>query len=295
VPLYCREHKRKLGKISIHCPETMTLEEFERLKILAEGASAAFAAFAQQSEREEQEAERNRQAMETAVGETCHQLQSKITALETLSGRYAWATSADEIYELNHEWSRRRQKLETILKNATTRLRPLQAKFQGTDLAEVLRNILKQHLERTQFRVDVDAPWTGYGPASFPADFDPQLIEEAFDELIQNSRKAKARSQSELFIQVRLGQRIQANRNMKLCRIEFRDNGPGVMDHMNGKLFDEFRSEWSTPEARGSGLGLSLVRRIARAHSGQIHSVDSDAGACFVVEFPRYRTADTKS
>jgi signal transduction histidine kinase len=59
-------------------------------------------------------------------------------------------------------------------------------------------------------------------------------------------------------------------------RVEVCDDGPGIAAEDQGRLFQELvRIQERTPEGRrlkGSGLGLSIVRRIALAHGGRTGS-----------------------
>ena len=63
-----------------------------------------------------------------------------------------------------------------------------------------------------------------------------------------------------------------------LHRLQVRDNGPGVPEHLLGTLFDEF----VRGTGGGSGIGLATVRKIARARGGDV-TVHNDGGACFLV------------
>lgn len=71
-------------------------------------------------------------------------------------------------------------------------------------------------------------------------------------------------------------------------RIEVRDHGPGVPSGLEEKIFEPFyrvpgKAEWQG----GTGLGLTLVRSIARHHGGEVHYENRvGGGACFVVELP---------
>jgi len=59
--------------------------------------------------------------------------------------------------------------------------------------------------------------------------------------------------------------------------IEARDDGPGVPTEFRETLFDPL----VTTKKEGTGLGLALARRVARAHGGDITLVPSERGACF--------------
>jgi signal transduction histidine kinase len=67
------------------------------------------------------------------------------------------------------------------------------------------------------------------------------------------------------------------------------DRGPGVPDGEREKIFAPFyRPSSRAPADVGSGLGLSLVREIARRHGGEVRCEGrEDGGTCFEVDLPR--------
>lgn len=76
---------------------------------------------------------------------------------------------------------------------------------------------------------------------------------------------------------------------VKVCargpQIEIRvsDNGPGISAENRDKIFDPFYT--SRPD--GTGLGLAVVRSVARAHGGDIELEQSDqVGATFILRLP---------
>src|SRR5690606_1712896 len=72
-------------------------------------------------------------------------------------------------------------------------------------------------------------------------------------------------------------------------RLSVRDNGPGIPPHLQERIFDPFFT--TKPVGQGSGLGLSSVHGITRAHDGVIllESVPGD-GATFHLCFPECPT-----
>jgi two-component system, NtrC family, nitrogen regulation sensor histidine kinase NtrY len=65
--------------------------------------------------------------------------------------------------------------------------------------------------------------------------------------------------------------------------IEVRDRGPGLPAELSGRLFEPYVST----KRRGSGLGLSLVRDIARQHGGRADLANrEDGGACARLVLP---------
>ncbi|MGM0664722.1 MAG: ATP-binding protein [Thermodesulfobacteriota bacterium] len=73
---------------------------------------------------------------------------------------------------------------------------------------------------------------------------------------------------------------IRALRRGDSLEITFEDSAPGVPDEALGRLFDRlFRVEKSRSRALGgSGLGLSIARRIAEAHGGGISANRAGTG-----------------
>jgi signal transduction histidine kinase len=72
-------------------------------------------------------------------------------------------------------------------------------------------------------------------------------------------------------------------------RLEVEDRGLGIPAAEQKQLFEPFwrGAEATSRQIRGSGLGLALVRSIARAHGGEV-TVDSEVGrgSVFALELP---------
>ena len=87
---------------------------------------------------------------------------------------------------------------------------------------------------------------------------DPRLLRRAIRNLLENARRHGA---PPVEVRVRPGE-------LRVC-----DAGPGVPEAERERIFQPFHS------SRGTGLGLSLVRQIARRHGGEARC----EGNCFVV------------
>ena len=73
--------------------------------------------------------------------------------------------------------------------------------------------------------------------------------------------------------------------------IMIEDNGGGVPPAAAATLFEPY----SSSKGRGRGLGLSVAKRIALAHGGDLrleHAGGDGAGACFRLELPARMTAE---
>jgi signal transduction histidine kinase len=68
-----------------------------------------------------------------------------------------------------------------------------------------------------------------------------------------------------------------------MIRVEVSDSGPGIDRALAGRLFTPF----ATTKPTGTGLGLTVARRVAREHGGELTAADrSGGGACFTLTLP---------
>ncbi|MFC1495558.1 sensor histidine kinase, partial [Thermodesulfobacteriota bacterium] len=70
-----------------------------------------------------------------------------------------------------------------------------------------------------------------------------------------------------------------------LIRIEFIDNGPGILTDELNHIFDPFFT--TKDPGRGTGLGLSVCYRIVESHNGTIIAESShNDGMRIIIELP---------
>lgn len=75
--------------------------------------------------------------------------------------------------------------------------------------------------------------------------------------------------------------RVRAQDGGALLRVE--DDGPGIPPIVSAQMYDPF----FTTKRDGLGLGLAVVRKVARLHQGSLRSKSrAGEGACFLVWFP---------
>ena len=90
-----------------------------------------------------------------------------------------------------------------------------------------------------------------------PVRADPELLRIAVQNLLVNAVQAMGG---------RGTLRVHIHAAQGMAHIDVADSGPGIPRHAMDKLFTAF----FTTKARGTGLGLATVRRIADAHGGQV-------------------------
>lgn len=67
-------------------------------------------------------------------------------------------------------------------------------------------------------------------------------------------------------------------------RVTVRDNGPGLNVEQKRRVFEPFY----TTRHKGTGLGMTIAKRIIEAHGGDIAVGDGGPGAEFVITLPRF-------
>lgn len=139
-------------------------------------------------------------------------------------------------------------------------------------VAEVLDELREEN--RRQPHVDVRV-----GPLC-DASGDPELLRQVFVNLLSNAFKftrGRAAPVVEIACEGRDGERIYS----------VRDNGAGFDAHAATELFGAFRRFHTAQQFDGTGVGLSIARRIVERHGGRIWAEsEPDRGATFRFSLP---------
>lgn len=108
---------------------------------------------------------------------------------------------------------------------------------------------------------------------------DARLLRRMVRNLLENARRYGNGTEIHVTLSTAPGHRIL----LQVC-----DGGPGVPATEREKIFEPFyRVAGASEREGGVGLGLSLVRQIARRHGGDVACVArSEPGSCFNVTLP---------
>jgi signal transduction histidine kinase len=146
------------------------------------------------------------------------------------------------------------------------------------NLADLVREITQEFTEREPQRAD-DLSITAVDEAFVTGH--AMLIAAAIRNLLSNAFKF-----------TRVGQRIlvSVSSTAAWCSVTVEDGGPGVLSSDRERVFDPF---FRSGEARGSqegvGLGLPILRRVARSHGGDVRLGESTlGGARFELSLPAW-------
>jgi signal transduction histidine kinase len=92
---------------------------------------------------------------------------------------------------------------------------------------------------------------------------DRERLGLAVDALLENAIRHTAESE-----EIRL--EVVRDRDGDTARMIVADGGEGILPAELDRIFDRFRSGTQLAGTRGTGLGLALVRAVARAHGGEV-------------------------
>lgn len=146
--------------------------------------------------------------------------------------------------------------------------------FEVLAAEDVLDNVCR--LLQAQIEEQDLALATSIDPTDLTLTADPDLLDQVLINLMLNAVQA-VEDQNEAYIDLRA---YVDRRSRPVIQVE--DNGPGIPEDVQEKIFVPF----FTTKEDGSGIGLSLSRQIMRLHGGSI-SVRSTPGegAVFTLRF----------
>jgi signal transduction histidine kinase len=171
-------------------------------------------------------------------------------------------------------------RLEETVQNFLSFARLPAPRREVCDLREVAArslDLVRARAVRQGVAVEVDTP-----AQPLRADLDPAQLHQVLVNLLFNALDAMPRGG-------RLGLTLRAAGGECQCIVS--DTGPGIAAEVRGRLFTPFASTKPT----GTGLGLSLARRIVEEHGGRIAGDNRpEGGARFTIVLPLARQADAE-
>jgi len=168
--------------------------------------------------------------------------------------------------------------MEQLLAKFLNFTRPLDLVLEKVNLKEIINESFHQTSEYTK-RKDVFLAT----PAPEEANFvmaDKLLVKQCFQNLFQNAFEAMPNGGK---LQVKIDE------EKDFLRVEVADQGVGIPSEILDKIFNPF----FTTKETGTGLGLSLVKKIVNLHQGKIQAHSQvGRGTKFIMHWPK--ELDTK-
>jgi signal transduction histidine kinase len=81
---------------------------------------------------------------------------------------------------------------------------------------------------------------------------------------------------------------VSAQEFPRYYQFSIKDNGPGIPVRYHKQIFELFKTLQPRDEVEGSGMGLSIIKKLLDYHDGSI-VVESDgkSGTCFTFTWPK--------
>ena len=156
-----------------------------------------------------------------------------------------------------------------------TKNKNLEAAHERIDLKELVDEISKTYL--IHFQSDVEIKTTVQNDVVFVSD--KYRLMTVLQNLLSNAIHYRHPDREKVLITV------DATYEEHQVRISVKDNGVGISEESQAKVFDMFyRDKTST---KGSGLGLYIVKKIVDRLGGRIElSSEVDVGTTFTIHIP---------
>ena len=167
--------------------------------------------------------------------------------------------------------------IDTIVQNFLDFSRPPKLKMQRVSPSEVVDLVLRllEHrleLSNVQVRLYQKKPLTEILA-------DPERLKEVLVNLLENACEAMEEGGAVMIYE----EEAYKDPMGRVVVIRISDNGPGIPEAVQKKVFQPF---FSTKE-EGSGLGLSIAARIVEEHGGRLELLSQEGtGATFVITLP---------
>ncbi|MDF1662253.1 MAG: HAMP domain-containing sensor histidine kinase, partial [Planctomycetota bacterium] len=215
-----------------------------------------------------------------------HELKTPLTSIQMFSemlslGRIKNDEKRMEYYKhITSESIRLRGMIDDILDFARSEAGKVHYVLSEADFAELVQDALDifyLSAEAKGFEIKSDLPDFGEFP---PVDVDREAMVRVFVNLLSNAVKYSLEN-PEISVQVK--------RDGHLLLASVADKGVGIESKNLEKIFDKFfrAGDPLTREVSGTGLGLSLVHGIVRAHDGDIRvTSEKNVGSTFTVALP---------
>jgi PAS domain S-box-containing protein len=158
------------------------------------------------------------------------------------------------------------------------------------DLAEIARDVLRRFHDEAA-RLGTTLSLVAEEEGGSPSDrngvmgvWDRSRIDQAISNLVGNALKYGGGTPVTVTVRGETGE----------ARLIVRDGGPGIAEEDHQRIFDQYERAGGDPgpaepaSMEGLGLGLWIVRQLARAHGGDVTVASRrGAGAAFTISLPR--------
>lgn len=184
---------------------------------------------------------------------------------------------ADYINRMQNASGRMQKLIDALLlySRVTTKGRS----FEPTDLNQVLKDVISDlefSIEKAEAQVTVE---------KLPVIMaDEMQIREVFLNLISNAIKFRKQNEP---LEIKIHHVNGDNNSQKNIQLAVEDNGIGIDEKYADKVFEVFQKLHSAQEYAGTGIGLSICKKIIERHGGTISfKSEPGRGTRFIINLP---------
>jgi signal transduction histidine kinase/PAS domain-containing protein len=228
--------------------------------------------------------EQSNQELEHFATLASHDLQAPLRKVMAFSDMIR-LSAGDKLPEECKDYMSRMQKAILRMQSLITGLLDLSRinrrgkPFKETDLREVLLMVtdeLRDNINESHATLDI-------GPLQ-RIDADQDQIQQVLTNLLENALKFHQPGKAP---EVHIESKILPNNT---CQIRVQDNGIGIKPEYYNKIFETFTRLHGQEEYPGTGIGLSLVKKIIERHHGTIEvQSEPNNGSTFVLQLPAHQ------
>jgi signal transduction histidine kinase len=226
---------------------------------------------------------RHVRSLEELAASIAHEIRNPVTAAKSLVQQVAEEPNAPENSEYTRVALEELDRVERSIAHLLRYARDEEVRLQHMRMADVvdgaletLRDPLRKSGVEVRRRLHTDGEIEG----------DPEKLRRVVVNLVSNALDALEESGTpDPVVELEAGENLGGTE----VWVRVRDNGPGIPDELQEKVFRPFYTSKET----GTGLGLALTRKVVEAHGGEIelNSVQGD-GTEFVITLPKERVPE---
>ena len=250
-------------------------------------------AYTEELEDKNEELEKMNKELQSFAYISSHDLQEPLRKIQTFSTQIV----EKEFQNLSPEGRDKFQRMQNAAKRMQTLIDDLltysrtntqERKFEKTDLNTIIEEVkedLKEEFQHKHATIEVDE--------MCEANIIPFQFRQLLFNLLSNSLKfSNSKEAPHIKIESEIGDGAKFNnpkliKEVKYCHLSVSDNGLGFEQKYSEKIFEVFQRLHGKNQYNGTGIGLSIVKRIVENHNGVITAKgELNKGATFDIYIP---------